>query len=1026
MSQSVNPDQPADTQSPEGGEQGFGLLRPDVDAALAQRIADQFFGVQASASELGSNQDRNFLLVSGGRSVGVLKIDNSVFSREELEAQCSAADALKAAGVPAVSFLPGVNGERLQSVVDAGGAPHIARLMDYLPGGSLVDAGYLSPAAVASVGTLAGRVDRAFALLGGTGLDRELQWDLRRGMDVVTSLAGAVPDDGRRARVLKAATGAWEAIEALAPGLPLQPIHGDLTDDNVVGRAGEDGRPLAHAVIDLGDLALGWRVAEIAVTVSSLLHHRADEPLATLGAATAYAAEVELNQDEAGALWPLVVLRAAVLIASGWEQTRLEGDNDYAVERMDGEWAIFEAATSVPLEVGVAAARLALGASLRDSSATVAGEVAGEAAGADPWVAAPAPALGTLFPGGAPRWRVLDLGVESDLLADGRWMDPGAEQQAVDAQLGIGHADGVYLHALAPRLTRTRVESAEPAATVPLGAVVTSSVPRELSAPGAGVVLAARECDAEGPTAEGQARDVAELVLKLDSGESLILRGVSRPVPPGPVAVGATLGHLPAGAHVVVIRALAQAPADAADIPDFVDPRLAQAWNALIGDPAAWLGATPVPGAADAREVATRRRAVQSSAQEKYYEDPMQLERGWRHHLIDTGGRAYVDLVNNVAGLGHSHPAVTAAASRQLSLLNTNSRFLYRSLGEYAARLADLAPEGLDTVLFVNSGSEAVDLALKLARAASGRPGVGALREAYHGWTLGADAVTTSAYDSPHALEALPSWVRVLPVPNPVRGAFIGPGAEEKYASDAAATVRGWAEEGDPVGAFICESVLGNAGGVLLPEGYLAAVYSAVREGGGVCIADEVQVGFGRMGESFWGFELQGVVPDIITIAKPMGNGFPIGAVITRRDIGEALGAEGMFFSSAGGSPLSCAVGMAVLDAMEAEGLQENARVVGARLKAGLQGLVDRHPLAAMVHGTGLYLGLELIRDSSGREPAAAETAAICERLRELGVVVQPTSERQNVLKIKPPLCLSAEAADFAVAQIDRVLTEGW
>ena len=220
--------------------------------------------------------------------------------------------------------------------------------------------------------------------------------------------------------------------------------------------------------------------------------------------------------------------------------------------------------------------------------------------------------------------------------------------------------------------------------------------------------------------------------------------------------------------------------------------------------------------------------------------------------------------------------------------------------------------------------------------------------------------------------------------------------------------------------------MLGNAGGVLLPDGYLRDVYASVRAAGGLCIADEVQVGFGRMGSSFWGFEQSGVYPDLITIAKPMGNGFPIGGVITTKRIADALATQGQFFSSAGGNPVSCRVGIAVLDAMAAEGLQENAARVGARLRDGFTRLADHHEMIGPVHGEGLYLGVELVRDRETREPATAEAAAICERLRELGVIVLTTSERSNVLKVKPPLCLTPESADFVVSQLDRVLSNGW
>lgn len=370
--------------------------------------------------------------------------------------------------------------------------------------------------------------------------------------------------------------------------------------------------------------------------------------------------------------------------------------------------------------------------------------------------------------------------------------------------------------------------------------------------------------------------------------------------------------------------------------------------------------------------------------------------------------------------------------NRQARKLNTNSRFLYRELAEYSERLLALLPEGsgLDTVLLVNSGSEAVDLGIRLAQAATGRATVVSLREAYHGWTTGADAVTTSAYDNPDAIGTRPDWVHVADVPNRFRGTYRGdagdPGVAEHYLADLGADLDRLADDGRDVAAFICESVLGNAGGVLLPDGYLAGAYARVRAAGGLCVADEVQVGFGRMGSTFWGFEQSGVIPDIITIAKPMGNGFPIGGVITSTRVADALATQGQFFSSAGGNPLSCRVGLAVLDAMAAEGLQDNARVVGERLRAGLRALADRHEIVGPIHGEGLYLGVELVRDRATLEPATAEAAAICERLRELGIIVLTTSERANVLKVKPPLCLTEASADACVAALDRVLTEGW
>jgi 4-aminobutyrate aminotransferase-like enzyme len=268
--------------------------------------------------------------------------------------------------------------------------------------------------------------------------------------------------------------------------------------------------------------------------------------------------------------------------------------------------------------------------------------------------------------------------------------------------------------------------------------------------------------------------------------------------------------------------------------------------------------------------------------------------------------------------------------------------------------------------------------------------------------------------------------VHVVEAPNTYRGRFRGPDAGARYAEGVARVVDAMASAGHGPAGFIAEPMSGNAGGIVLPEGYLAAAYDQVRAAGGLCIADEVQTGLGRLGDWFWAFESQGVVPDVVTVAKAAGNGVPVGAVVTTRAIADAFAASGSFFSSVGGSAMAAAAGIAVLDAIEAEGLQANAREVGAHLRAGLQGMVERFDLCGAVHGHGLFLGLELVRDPETLEPAGAEAAAICERALELGLVIQPTGDGANVLKIKPPLCFSVEDAVHLIGVLGRILEEGW
>ncbi|WP_449278551.1 aminotransferase [Leucobacter sp. GX24907] len=1036
-----------------------GLVRPDISETDAERIALELYGVRARATELGSNQDRNFVLAADDGTRSVLRVDNPVFGDDARAAQHLAIDAYRAAGLTVPAVLPGLDGNLTQRW---GG--FAVRRSEFADGEAMVDAGYFAPVVLEEFGALAAASVNALTELEHPGLDREHMWVMSAAHDETMQLSSAIADERLRDRVLTAAAEAQAALAPVQDVLPVQPIHGDLTDDNVMGLRSDDARLHPRTIIDLGDLAYGWRVSELAVAASSMLHHEPDRPLRVLDTIAAFHRAAPLSAAEARAVWPLVVLRGAILVASGWRQLEIDGGNDYARERVAGEQAIFDAATALPLAEMTehVLARLGFvgvpeGAGLALVAAPAMGDPASNTANSPAAAVASdsvTSSLARLLPDLDGGVVMLDPGVESEDLASGRWTEPGAEHLLVQEAFRSGAGAAVLPYGVY-RLTRTVADRTDAAETWPLETEirVRAGSALRLMAPAAGRVAIASPGTV---TLQLSAHWLMTIVAVDSDGGPLLTPAVDgRTIHSGAeVGVGDPLGELGPSASPrsltvglfrldAMLEILAEGPAGSGSTPgraQLVAPERVPAWRRFTLDPARLLGLEPRAERDESGDEQLRRERIFASAQERYYERPMQIERGWQHHLIDTTGRAYVDMINNVAGLGHGHPGVADAVNRQIRILNTNSRFLYRELADYSERLLALLPDAartggeggdpLDTVLLVNSGSEAVDLALRLAQAATGRKTVVALREAYHGWTMASDAVTTSAFDNPRALEDRPDWIHVADVPNRFRGTHRGEASDAtvgaRYAADLGADLDRLAGAGRDVAGFICESVLGNAGGVLLPEGYLADVYGRVRAAGGLCIADEVQVGFGRMGSTFWGFEQSGVMPDIITIAKPMGNGFPIGGVITSQRIADALATHGQFFSSAGGNPLSCRVGLAVLDAMEREGLQENAREVGDRLASGFRALAARHSIIGPVHGTGLYLGVELVRDHETWEPATAEAAAICERLRELGVIVQTTSERSNVLKVKPPLCLTPESADFVVEQLDRVLTTGW
>ena len=407
------------------------------------------------------------------------------------------------------------------------------------------------------------------------------------------------------------------------------------------------------------------------------------------------------------------------------------------------------------------------------------------------------------------------------------------------------------------------------------------------------------------------------------------------------------------------------------------------------------------------------------------YARPLHIVRGRGSYLFDARGRGYLDCVNNVCHVGHCHPRVVEAAQRQIAELNTNTRYLHENLVAYAERLASLLPDPLEVCYFVNSGSEANELALRLACCATGRHDVVAVEGGYHGHTSSLVDVSHYKHAGPGGRGA-PDWVHIAACPDPYRGAYRSTGAGNaaqgavgdaaqlglRYAQDVELRFEEAQAKGRKVAAFLTEALIGCGGQVVPPDGWLRASFAHARAHGAVCIADEVQVGLGRVGSHLWAFEEQGAIPDIVTLGKPIGNGHPLAAVVTTREIADAFDNGMEFFATFGGNPVSCAVGLAVLDVLLDEALPERAARVGDELLEGFRDMAQRHEVIGDVRGRGLYIGVELVEDRATREPAPDVLASVLERCREAQVLVSSDGPAHNVLKIKPPLVFdSTEAA---------------
>jgi 4-aminobutyrate aminotransferase-like enzyme len=408
------------------------------------------------------------------------------------------------------------------------------------------------------------------------------------------------------------------------------------------------------------------------------------------------------------------------------------------------------------------------------------------------------------------------------------------------------------------------------------------------------------------------------------------------------------------------------------------------------------------------------------SAYRLFYEQPVHLVRGEGVWLFDADGNKYLDMYNNVPHVGHCHPHVVDAISQQVRTLNTHTRYLHENVVSYAERLTGKFTADLDTAMFSCTGSEANELALRIAKRCTGGTGIIVTDYAYHGNTQAIYEISTESIPG----DEVPDYVVTVPNPDTYRGKHRGEDAGAKYAQYVHDALELLQSRGIKPAAFVIDTIVSSGGVVAPPAGYLSNVAGIIRDAGALFVADEVQPGFGRTGKSFWGFEADGVRPDIVTMGKPMGNGHPLSAVVTRRELVDEFSRHGRYFNTFGGNPVSCAAGLAVLDVLENENLQQNALHVGQHIVDGLWQLAEAHECIGDVRGSGLFLAVELVSNRDERTPATELTARVVNGLRDNGVLTGSIGPDNNILKFRSPLVLTSDDADYMLGILHEVLSK--
>ncbi|MEL7427563.1 MAG: aminotransferase class III-fold pyridoxal phosphate-dependent enzyme [Bacteroidota bacterium] len=738
---------------------------------------------------------------------------------------------------------------------------------------------------------------------------------------------------------------------------------------------------------------------------------------------------VPLEKQEVAVLYDMIAARLLITVATAADNLHAEPENQY-------------------LQVSARPAWEAL-AKWRDYSPTLAHYRLRAACG---WEAVPnrahfekwilqQPSIHPVMPLAGKKVAPLDLSVSSlDLGNNNRFLEIGPFCRAIDEILDNASADfgvGGYGE-VRPFYTTDayQIMGNEGAQwrTVHLGLDVWGAAHTPVYAPLAGTVYSVADNAGErdyGPTVIVEHSINEELVfytlyghLSQDSVTHLI---IGQAVTAGEII--ATLGPAPENGnwpphlHFQIILDLLD---EQQDFPGVCYPSERTTWLSLCPNPALLFPELPElhEDRWEQEAIFHKRSQFLGRSLSISYWKPLHMVRGFGAYLYDQNARRYLDTVNNVAHVGHEHPLVVKAAQRQIAVLNTNTRYLHENVVRFAEELVQTLPAELSVVHFVNSGSEANELALRMAKSYSGQQDIIALEVGYHGNTGACIDVSSYKFDGKGGSGA-PPHTHIVPMPNLYRGQFRDPATAGKaYATAVGEVLKQLQQQGRGPAAFLAESILSCGGQIVLPEGYLKAIYQQVRAAGGLCIADEVQVGFGRVGSHFWGFELQGVVPDIVTMGKPIGNGHPLAAVVTTPTVAEAF-ANGMeFFNTFGGNPVSAAIGRAVLRVIQEEDLQANAQQVGQYLRQGLLTLQAKHSIIGDVRGPGFFQGIELVKDQTTLEPAAAEASYLANRMRQRGILMSTDGPLYNVLKIKPPMCFGQTQADFLLENLDLVLRE--
>ncbi len=996
-----------------------------VTSVEAEKLALKLFNIKGKASALPGELDFNFRLKSENGEGYILKVSRPNENEAYLDFQQKLLQHIDSqqTNIIAPRVILDVNGKAISEYDDDIGNSRKVRLLSWISGRIWSSVNPQLDDLRFSLGKQCGKLTAALLGFEHPMANREFEWDIAQALWTKTHLNLFDKD---RKEIATYFQSKFEDAFKTYSKLRKSVVHNDANDNNVI--VSEDIiAPEVKAAIDYGDAVYTQTINDVAITCAYAIMHHNDPLQAALPIIKGYHSNFPLLESELEHLYTAIAMRLIISVTKSALNKVKEPDNEYLLISEKPAWEVLKKWRKVSIDFAHFSFREACGFNAHPKANKF-----------NDWLAANSFSLEKIFPtvksnGVFP----LDLSVSSLWIGhQGEFNDLDLFQFKID-RLQKDHPTkiiaGGYLEPR-PLYTSSAYDkignNGREKRTIHLG--IDYWLPAQTPVHAlfdSEVVIAVND---EGDKEYGGLVALKHIVNDVEfytlyghlSVASAIRHTIGDRLKTGDL-IG-SLGNYPENGHWAPhlhFQVMLSMLDNKVDFPGVAYFNQINVWKSICPDPnmlfkSKELDSITVLSNEDL--IAYREKHLGKSLSLQY-KVPIKMVRGNGQYLLDQYGCSYLDTVNNVAHVGHEHPRVVQAGQSQMALINTNSRYLHGNINAFAKELLKTLPDELSVLHFVNSGSEANELAIRMVKAATGERDIIASEVGYHGNTNMCIDISSFKFDGKGGKGA-PEHTHIFPLPDSFRGKYRGTNTGPIYAEEVQKQIKEVHNKGRGVGAFIIEPIISCGGQIELPDGFLKKAYKYIRKVGGLCISDEVQVGCGRMGRTFWGFQLHGVIPDIVTIGKPLGNGHPLAAVVCTQDVAEKF-ANGMeYFNTFGGNPVSCAIGTEVLRVIKEEGLQKNALKIGEFLKTELNKLAKEFPIIGNVRGQGLFLGVELV--DADMNPLAAQTDYLANRMKDHGILMSTDGPDHNVLKIKPPLVFTKENAVELILYLKKILSE--